>query len=151
LCVVDFQPIADHAASYEHLLKPIRDQYPSLQGKMSNRFYDENRFFSNQMLYSRFEELQQQQQLCLQQEHPAYRDLFPAYQQYVQTHLELIRSTKPNPLDIPRVTQGQAAYDSYSADRDPAHAMVTKIFGQAFADAFVYDVLFSYSDAAMRP
>lgn len=162
LCVVDFQPIMDleeeHAQSYEHLLQPIRDRYPSLQGQMTKRFYDESRHFSNQMLYSRFEELhgQQQQQKQKQQpqeedeEHPAYRDLFPAYQEYVQTHLSLIQSTPPSVTDIPKVQQGQADYDTYSADRDPAHAMFHRVFGPKFADAFVYDVLFSFSEGTER-
>ena len=159
LCVVDFQPIRDHehehAQPYEQRLKPIRDQYPSLQGQMTKRFYDESRFFSNQMLYSRFEELhhpeeEDDDEASQAEEHPAYRDLFPAYQQYVQTHLDLIRSTPPRPEDVPHVKRGQAAYDTYSADRDPAHAMFTKVFGPAFADAFVYDVLFSFSDGTER-
>ena len=164
LCVVDFQPIMasedQHAQSYEHLLQPIRDRYPSLQGQMTKRFYDETRHFSNQMLYSRFEELhgtgkQLQQESSLssseeEEEHPAYRDLFPAYQEYVQTHLSLIQSTPPSKTDVPKVKQGQADYDTYSADRDPAHAMFHRVFGPKFADAFVYDVLFSFSEGTER-
>jgi 15,16-dihydrobiliverdin:ferredoxin oxidoreductase len=164
LCVVDFQPIQnseeEHAQRYEHLLKPIRDQYPSLQGQMSKRFYDENHFFSKQMLYSRFdddvkdEKKQESQHLLVSEDdkhnHPVYRDLMPAYQQYVQTHLKLIHTTQPRADHIPKVLRGQAAYDTYSADRDPAHAMFTKVFGSRFADDFVYDVLFSYSEGNHR-
>lgn len=180
LCVVDFQPIftedgdggaiGDGAATvsstatpFEHLLKPIRDQYPSLQGKMTKRFYDEDRFFSNQMLFSRFDELQQSTDnevdkaatttaTTNSEQHPAYRDLFPAFQQYVHTHLELLQSTPPAkaPQDVALIQQGQADYDTYSADRDPAHAMFNKVFGPDFADAFVYDVLFSFSEGKDR-
>jgi len=156
LCVVDFQPLhsseQEHAQCYEHKPKPIRDAYPSLQGKMTKRFYDEDRYFSNQMLYSRFEELQEQEQKhgSANEEHPVYRDLFPAFQQYVQNHLDLVRSTPAQAESIARVLQGQANYDSYSADRDPAHAMFTKVFGPELADAFVYDVLFSFSKGNQR-
>jgi len=49
LTIVDFQPIndkeEDHMCTYEHLLKPIRDDYQNLKGRMSNKFYDENFFF----------------------------------------------------------------------------------------------------------
>ncbi|CAB9520628.1 dihydrobiliverdin:ferredoxin oxidoreductase [Seminavis robusta] len=140
LCVVDLQPTSSSTKKYEHLLKPIRDHYPSLQGRMTKRFYDESQFFSQQMLYSRFDDWQ-----ASQQSHPAYTDLFPAYQQYVQTHLSLIQTATPNPHTRHSVRQGQAAYDAYSAVRDPAHAMFAKVFGPDVADAFVYDVLFSYS------
>lgn len=158
LCVVDFQPIQsseqEHAQPYEHILKPIRDLYPSLQGQMTKRFYDENHFFSNQMLYSRFEELhnanKESSSSIPKEDHPAYRDLFPAYQEYVKTHLQLIQSATPQKEDSATVKKAQAAYDTYSADRDPAHAMFSKVFGPKFADSFVYDVLFSYSEGEER-
>jgi 15,16-dihydrobiliverdin:ferredoxin oxidoreductase len=55
LAIVDFQPIHDeedsHAARYEHLLKPVKEQYESLNGRMSSKFYDETQYFSQQMLF----------------------------------------------------------------------------------------------------
>jgi len=151
LCVVDFQPIgkksseADHAAPYEHLLKPIRDQYPSLQESMTKRFYDENQFFSKQMLLARFADNDNKND-NEQQKHPVYRDLMPAYQEYVKTHLNLIKACAPNSESISRVMRQQMEYDTYSSRRDPAHAMFTRVFGKKFADDYVYDVLFSLSD-----
>jgi hypothetical protein len=76
LAIVDFQPIhedeADHASTYEHLLEPIKENYDSLKGRMSSKFYDETQFFSQQMLFARFDE-----------ENVVHDDLFPAFKRYV--------------------------------------------------------------------
>jgi len=152
LCVVDFQPIGksscevDHAAPYEHLLKPIRDQYPSLQESMTKRFYDENQFFSKQMLLGRFANNNDSDDDNSEQQHPVFRDLMPAYQEYVKAHVNLLKSCTPNPKSESKVLRQQMDYDTYSAKRDPAHAMFTRVFGKKIADDFVYDVLFSLSD-----
>jgi 15,16-dihydrobiliverdin:ferredoxin oxidoreductase len=105
LAIVDFQPIhdeeKDHASTYEHLLKPIKEQYDSLKGRMSSKFYDETQHFSEQMLFARFDD-----------ESVIERDLFPAFQGYVQTHLDLIRSTEPKPEETEMVTSKIKAYDT---------------------------------------
>jgi 15,16-dihydrobiliverdin:ferredoxin oxidoreductase len=144
LTIVDFQPIHDseqeHDTLYEHKLQPIREQYPSLQGKMTKRFYDETQFFSNQMLFGR-------------EPTPDYvwDELMPAYQQYVQTHVEMAQTTTTSTkMALSQVLQRQAAYDDYSAARDPAHALLAKAFGQEYADRFVYDVLFPLSSRSNR-
>lgn len=36
-------------------------------------------------------------------------------------------------------------YDKYAAERDPAHALLTKSFGNAFANDYVYNILFPLS------
>jgi len=144
LCIVDFQPIQssehEHDQSYEHLLQPIRDQYESLQGRMTPRFYDENQFFSKQMLFGRHDATE---------ENPAdkmvFQELLPAFQSYVQTHVDLVQSTTGQADRIPAVLERHAAYDSYSAVRDPAHALLARSFGQEWADNYVFDVLFPSS------
>lgn len=138
LTVVDFQPIRpaeeDHDALYEHLLEPIRRAYPSLQNRMSDRFYDENQFFSSQMLLGRGDK-------------PDYvfQELIPAYKEYVKTHHELVTIHEPK-VSFEEVLQYQKAYDNYSSLRDPAHGLLAAIFGKDYADDFVYDVLFPLSD-----
>eukprot|EP00525_Craspedostauros_australis_P002036 CAMPEP_0198124382 /NCGR_PEP_ID=MMETSP1442-20131203/39772_1 /TAXON_ID= /ORGANISM="Craspedostauros australis, Strain CCMP3328" /LENGTH=367 /DNA_ID=CAMNT_0043783767 /DNA_START=79 /DNA_END=1182 /DNA_ORIENTATION=- len=138
LAIVDFQPIhddeADHAVTYEHMLEPIKNSYESLQGKMSAKFYDETKFFSQQMLFARFEE-----------EEVVGRDLFPAFQSYVETHLDLVKSLEPDYDNSAKVMQRQEAYDVYSAERDPAAGLFTAMFGAEWADGFMHDFLFSMS------
>lgn len=145
LAIVDFQPIHDseddHAKNYEHLLQPIKDKYDSLKGRMSSKFYDETKHFSQQMLFARFDD-----------EDIVNRDLFPAFQSYVQTHLDLIRSTEPNkdPRDVDAVTKQIQKYDTYSADRDPATGLFAAMYGKDWAEDFVHNFLFDTSDGITK-
>jgi 15,16-dihydrobiliverdin:ferredoxin oxidoreductase len=138
LAIVDFQPIhdeeKDHSNTYEHLLKPIKEKYDSLKGRMSSKFYDETQHFSEQMLFARFDD-----------EDIVSRDLFPAFKSYVKTHLNLIRSTERRPEDVDMVLSKIKAYDTYSAERDPATGLFAAMYGKEWAEDFVHDFLFSMS------
>jgi len=139
LAIVDFQPIheeeSDHAATYEDLLEPIKEKYESLKGRMSSKFYDETQFFSQQMLFARFDD-----------ENVVHDDLFPAFKSYVETHVDLVKSTKPNPSDVKMVLERQKEYDTYSAERDPATGLFAAMYGADWANSFVHDFLFSMSE-----
>lgn len=141
LGIVDFQPIhdddKDHSTpSFEtDILKPIRDKYPSLHGKMSAKFYDETKFFSKQMLFARFEDGD-----------IVEKDLLPAFQDYVSAHVDLVQNNEPDSSLMKMVKDRHAAYDSYSADRDPATGLFAAMFGKEWADEFVYGFLFSQSE-----
>jgi len=140
LGIVDFQPLyekeEDHACKYEHILKPIKEQYESLKGRMSAKFYDETQFFSQEMLFARFAD-----------ESIVSNDLFPAFQSYVDTHLQLLRNTEANPSNSDDVLARHKAYDAYSADRDPATGLFTAMFGGEWANDFVHNFLFSLSES----
>jgi len=142
LCISDFQPIHDteasHDAPYEHLMEPIRSQFPSLQGKMTKRFYDENQHFSSQMLLARQEDPDIVRQMM---EH----ELPVAFQGYLRTHVQLVKSTKPQPHRAHEIRARYRAYDKYSSVRDPAHGLLARYFGSEFADEYVYDILFPQS------
>mmetsp|Transcript_3836 Transcript_3836/g.4385 ORF Transcript_3836/g.4385 Transcript_3836/m.4385 type:complete len:397 (+) Transcript_3836:161-1351(+) len=139
LAIVDFQPLhtneEDHATTYEHRLKPIKNHYESLKGRMSSKFYDEAQFFSQQMLFARFED-----------ENVVSKELFPAFQRYVKFHNKLIKETKPDEEGREFVLERQTAYDTYSAERDPATGLFAAMFGKEWADDFVFDFLFSLSE-----
>mmetsp|Transcript_4621 Transcript_4621/g.8614 ORF Transcript_4621/g.8614 Transcript_4621/m.8614 type:complete len:388 (+) Transcript_4621:210-1373(+) len=141
IVIVDFQPLHededDHATTYEHILKPIRDKYGTLNGRMSSKFYDTKHFFSNEMLFARFDDGKIVEE-----------DLFPAFQSYVTTHLDLLRRTAPaaNKEDVLHVFDRQRAYDTYLADRDPAVGLFAAMFGKQWAEDFIYDFLFSLSE-----
>jgi len=141
LAIVDFQPIQDgeedHASLYEHLLKPIKEKYDALKGRMSTKFYDETQHFSNEMLFARFDN-----------EEIVSRDLFPAFKSYVRTHLNLIRSTERRPEDVEMVLGKTKKYDTYSAERDPATGLFAAMYGKEWAENFVHDFLFSMSERA---
>jgi len=141
LAIVDFQPLhddeSDHAVPFEHLLNPIKDEYNSLKGRMSSKFYDETQFFSKQMLFARFED-----------EKIVNDDLLPAFQRYVRTHVDMLKSTDADASLSSQmsVLERQQAYDTYSAERDPATGLFAAMFGKKWADDFVFDFLFSLSE-----
>jgi len=139
LAIVDFQPLYDdeeeHATSFEHILKPIKEKYESLKGRMSSRFYDETKFFSQEMLFARFDD-----------ESIVNNDLAPAFQEYVKAHVDMVQNTVPEPIEANKVLQRQAAYDTYSAERDPATGLFAAMFGKDWAGDFVHNFLFSMSE-----
>lgn len=141
LAVVDFQPIQenerDHSQLYEeNILKPIREKYPSMQGKMSSRFYDQTKFFSKHMLFSKFVDA-----------NIVSDDLYPAFQEYITSHVELVKSTKPDtdPYVSDKVCSRIVEYDTYSAERDPAKGPFSAMFGDDWAEEYVHGFLFSAS------
>lgn len=141
LAIVDFQPLHEHehthATAYEYLLRPIKEQYENLKGRMSSKFYDETQFFSKEMLFARFED-----------GNIVEEDLFPAFKSYVATHLDLVKNTPPGTSkdDILHVFDRQIAYDTYSAERDPAAGLFAAMFGKKWAEDFIYDFLFALSE-----
>lgn len=76
-------------------LEPLRNKYEALCGRMSNRFYDEVRFFSKQLLFGKFDN-----------DGPVMESLFPASQEYLTHYLDMIDDLKPNkdPEFIAKVT-----------------------------------------------
>ena len=146
LTVIDFQPLdqdEETLTSISNHLDPIRDRFPTLQGRMSKRFYDENEFFSKSMLFARF-----------QDEQTIDRELRGAFQQAVSAYIDMAQQTKktkddrtPDQItkDRNRTQARQKAYDVYSAERDPALKLFEKKFGTEWVDVYVHDFLFSWS------
>jgi 15,16-dihydrobiliverdin:ferredoxin oxidoreductase len=131
---MDFQPLIwDHHAHARKALKPIRLQYPSLQQQMSNRFYDETQFFSPHILFGRF-----------QDSSIISRDVWPAYTQALDAYVELLSSITQSvrTTATESVLERHAAYDKYSAERDPALALFRAKFGPEWADEYVHEFLF---------
>lgn len=141
LAVIDCQPLVDrenseyHAEFSQPFLR-VKEQFPSLCGKMSNRFYDENQFFSDGMLFGRFEDTS-----------PIASEVLPAFQEYLQVYVDLVKDVPRDTTDkaTARVLAQQAAYDQYSAERDPAHALFVSYFGEEWADEYMSDFLFELS------
>ena len=87
------------------------------------------------MLFSRFED-----------ENIVSRDLFPAFKRYVNLHNKLIREAEADEEQVEFVLDRHKAYDTYSAERDPATGLFAAMFGKDWAEDFVYDFLFSTSE-----
>ena len=156
--ICDHQPLngtSGMAANCDEQLKTVRDQYPSLQQPMSTRFYNpEDGFFSDQMLLAKHtttdgnnnnsEEDSKIQKLI-------HEDFYSAWQRYVQTHVKMVQTTpRQSRQTAAKTLQKHAAYDRYSASRDPAHGLLASYFGQEFAEDYVYKVLFPLSRTDME-
>lgn len=138
LCIVDFQPVTtdqpEEQARMEKEMAKIRDKYPSLQGKMTDRFYSaDDIYFSKQMLLGRHDH-----SITDYTADELVSDLMAAFQKYVQLH----RTCVEHAPVCDQVEAYHQLYDTYSAARDPAHHLLARIFGQEWADGYVYDVLF---------
>lgn len=145
LCITDLQPVHDaqglvQPCAYEHLLEPIRAKYPSVQNKMTDRFYDETSFFSENILLLREDDPQVAHEQIS-------HEFFPAMEAYLNEYLSLHSTGSPwnNPGQTDAVLQRHIEYDVYSAERDPAHGLLKNCFGSDFADDYVYNVLFPFS------
>ena len=104
----------------------------ALRGEVSSKWYDDNRFFSNQMLYGRFQE----------GEAEVNDVLFPAFVDYLDAYVDLVSSAPLDPAHAEAAGAGHADYDVFNAARDPAHGLFTSYFGEDWANDFVHDFLF---------
>lgn len=132
---IDFQPLdgSDHHHDSETVIQAIREQFPSLQGKMSERFYDQTKF-SDQMLFGRFDEAEEMEE-----------QTWPAFQQYLEAYLDLVKSSEPSDFVVDQVMEKQKNFDVYFAEHDRAKYMLQGKFGEEWTEAYVHDFLFDLS------
>lgn len=139
LSVIDMQPLhPDEPYSQKYIqtekVTGIRAKYPDLQGKLSGKIYDDTSFFSANMLFGRFTD-----------ETKLKPVVHPAHAEYLAAYHEMVASAIPNnDLEAMAVVrERQAAYDKYSAEKDPAVGLFDSYFGKEWSDAFVHNFLFS--------
>ncbi|CAM9375459.1 unnamed protein product, partial [Hapterophycus canaliculatus] len=142
LAGIDFQPLYDDDSCrgrYTDKLTPIKAKYPEFAQKMSPRFYDSARFFSEEMLFGRYED-----------ETVIGEKLYPAFDEYLSLYIsELLeasaRGGDSSPEARARVLDRHRAYDQYNAERDPAHGLFRNYFGEEHSEDFMDNFLFELS------
>jgi 15,16-dihydrobiliverdin:ferredoxin oxidoreductase len=139
LCVLDFQPLLqddNYLRKYCEPIAYIKEKYEGLAGTMSARFYDETQFFSKQLAFAQFDNAE-----------PVETQLFPAFKEYLRDYVSMVKRAEPNeePSSKAKVRQLHADYDQYSAERDPAVGLFSTYWGEAWAERFTHDFLFSDS------
>jgi 15,16-dihydrobiliverdin:ferredoxin oxidoreductase len=139
LTVIDFQPLyptEEYSSKYISHLTKIRSKYPDLQGVLSGKIYDDTSFFSKQMLFGRFADESKINSVVL-----------PAFEEYLNEYVSMVNAAVPNydAEAMKIVQQRQKAYDTYSAEKDPAVGLFDAYFGKEWSKAFVHDYLFSLS------
>jgi 15,16-dihydrobiliverdin:ferredoxin oxidoreductase len=143
LAGIDFQPLftpeaqPGYAERYIAQLGPIKAKYPDLSQQMSARFYDVARFFSEHMLFARYED-------------PSMisERLFPAFSEYLSAYVDTLKGAArtDDPAFRSAVIDRQQAYDQYNAERDPAHGLFVNYFGDAWSEKFMDSFLFELSE-----
>ena len=135
LCIVDAQPPQgrSHMTHDTSTLDAIKRKYPALEGEVSSRYYDDNRFFSKQMLYGRFAD---------DGEKLVEEALLPAFGAYVEAYVDVVARCGTSGKDA---RPFHADYDAFNAERDPAHGLFTSYFGAEWSDAYLSEFLFALS------
>ncbi|CAM9517808.1 unnamed protein product [Scytosiphon promiscuus] len=142
LAGIDFQPLYDDdscRSRYTDKLTPIKAKYPEFAQKMSPRFYDSARFFSEEMLFGRYED-----------ETIVGEKLYPAFDEYLSLYIsELLQASAAGGDSSPearaRILDRHRAYDQYNAERDPAHGLFRNYFGEDYSEDFMDNFLFELS------
>lgn len=134
ICIVDFQPLEKREAYLKKYIAPlssIKKNYPVLNNTVSNRFYEDRTWFSDQMLY-----LNNKFHLS---------DFYEAFEQYLRIYLQLLGEAEAiEGSRVAHVSSMHSKYDKYNKERDPAIMMFSKIFGKEFSTAVTDSFLFSF-------
>lgn len=139
VAVLDFQPLIqdpDYLERHFAELKQLNQQYPELNGEETMRSFDPNQYFSPWLMF------------CRGGVEEATKSLPTAFSGFLNSYLKLNDQNRQGNSVIPKqeVRRLQLAYDTYSAERDPAHGLFTSHFGKAWADRFLHEFLFPATD-----
>lgn len=138
LAVVDYQPLskdAEYSDKYLDHLVPVKAKYPALAETISNRYYEDTRWFSDQMLFGRLEDPAQ-----------VLTTLMPAFQEYLSRYTKIVQESRRDGaavVDSAYVQARHKDYDEYNLIRDPAGKLFEAYFGKPFAHdmlGFLFDL-----------
>jgi len=134
VAVLDFQPLLqtpDYLNRHLEGLHQLHDRFPDLSGAETMRAYDPHQYFSPWLLF------------CRGGADQALGSLPAAFSAFLALYWAL-HEAAPDAADLgpEEVARLQAAYDIYSAERDPAHGLFTSHFGKAWSDRFLHEYLF---------
>lgn len=138
--MVDMQPLhssKEYSEKYIDQLTPIRAKYPDLHGVLSGKIYDDTSFFSKNMLFGRFTD-----------ESKIKSVVQPAFTDYLHMYLKMMDQATPDKTEasMAMVKSRQAAYDDYSAKKDPAVGLFDSYFGKSWSESYVHEFLFEMSE-----
>lgn len=156
ITVIDFQPLSqkeEYTKKYIDPLKPIKEKYPLLQGTISNRYYEDTRWFSEGMLFSRMEN-----------EEDIMKVLYPAYKEYMSMYTDMMKNAKETETVLNTIMSPEEKkikedwikakhdeYDEYNMIRDPAGKMFQTYFGKEWADDYMANFLFENCPEGVNP
>lgn len=147
LAVVDYQPLSqspDYRARYIDHLAPIRDRYPGLCETMSNRYYTDKSWFSEQMLFGR-----------LPSEEKVHDTVMPAFREYLHAYTDMVRRARREGLRAEEeyVLGRQREYETFNLVHDPAKKLFESWMddksdeGVKWSDEYMHRFLFPLAAA----
>lgn len=145
LAVVDYQPLSktpDYAARYLDHLAPVKAKYPALGEALSNRYYEDTRWFSDHILFGRLQDTAQ-----------VSSTLMPAFQEYLGAYTKMVAASRREGghrvgMDAAAVEARHRDYDEYNLIRDPAGKLFEAYFSKPFAREML-GFLFELADPAV--
>ncbi len=138
VAVLDFQPLIQDQTYFDKYfngLKLIKKSYPEFNADKNIDLYDPKKYFSPWVLFCKGG-LEQAE------------DILPkVFTSFLTSYLSLYDAKKSTNsiLGSKEVELLQAAYDKYSAERDPAHGLFSGFFGRNWSEKFLQDFLFPLS------
>jgi len=136
MAIIDFQPLSkekDYLDKYTEMLRLIRSKYPTLCETISNRYFEDNRWFSDHMLFGRLDD-----------PNLIPTTVMPAFREYLEAYTSMIRKVfrEGDRADREYVRNRHSDYDQYNLERDPAGKMFECHFGVEWTEQFMHEVLF---------
>ncbi len=141
LLVLDFQPSLKIQNQYSNdLLEKLLELKTSCHSslpfaeKMSS---DVARFFSPGVIWSKLPKGKRSDLLIANQ-------LYISFKEYLNLYLDILFESKEVNMDLQKeLINGQNNYLKYRRDNDPARPMLSSLFGKAFTESLIQEVLFT--------
>ncbi len=138
VAVLDYQPLIQDKGYFDNYfegLKIIHKTFQESSKQVKMNIYEEDKFFSPWVI------------LCKGSFQEVSQYLPSIYTQFINSYWELnhARSLSGQLLNMQEVEMLHIKYDTYSAEKDPAHGLFKSYFGMEWADRFLYEFLFPRS------
>ena len=135
VAVLDFQPLIQDQSYFQRYfqgLKSLSKRFPELTKDESMHSFDPHKYFSPWLLFCRGGLDQLEGPLPL-----AFKEFLDCY-----LKLDFNGNSIPHKLSSSEVFRLQSEYDTYSAERDPAHGLFINYFGQDWTERYLKEFLF---------
>jgi len=140
LIVLDFQPSLDISKQFDNnLLKELLamkeefHQKVPMAAKMSDQL---SQFFSPGVIWSKLPKEEISEKLI-------NNDLYTTFQNYLNLYLNILLKAEEVDLEVQKeLINGQSYYLEYRKSKDPARPMLKVLFGEAFTESLINNLLF---------
>ena len=144
VAVLDFQPLIQDQSYFRRYfqgLESLSKKFPELTKDESMHSFDPNKYFSPWLLFCRGGLEQMRGSLPI-----AFKEFLDCY-----WNLDAYNNSMPQKLSRSEVFKLQSEYDTYSAERDPAHGLFVNYFGQDWTERYLKEFLFPLKENQSNP